>query len=106
MAPHTHIPSFIMRIFNAENITRCTELCRKTKALDCQNHAICEPTCEEAFGMSECSQQLGAFLSCSMDATLTAFECSDEGTPSLKSGECEAQQKNVAACLEGTFKRR
>jgi hypothetical protein len=78
----------------------CSELCKKTAQLGCSNHSACVPACQRSFDLPLCPAEVTAFLVCANMGGVEAWECSDQGTPALKDGQCDREQEAVIACVD------
>jgi hypothetical protein len=77
----------------------CSALCSQTASLGCSNHSACVPACQRSFDLPVCPAEVTAFLMCANTVGVEAWECSEQGTPALKDGQCDREQEAVIACL-------
>lgn len=79
---------------------KCQSICEKTAAMPCVTASTCIAGCVETYSMPVCRAEFGAMLTCAATTPADGFVCDAPGAPSLKDGECEAEQDRAAGCLE------
>jgi hypothetical protein len=77
----------------------CTTMCRHSIERHCAAAADCVSQCEDAWNGDVCRDTMRRSLSCFAAQSADAWECDDDGLPSLKDGHCDAEQTAHAECM-------
>jgi hypothetical protein len=77
----------------------CASLCSKSQPLKCPAASACIARCERMRAEAVCRDESQAALRCFASTPANAWECNAHGLPSVKDGQCNAEQARVADCL-------
>ncbi len=79
----------------------CAATCARTESLHCRNQPTCVARCEEMRATPVCRAPMQAVLRCFSTLPVSRWECSDDGLPAVKEGECDHEQAAFVRCLGG-----
>lgn len=78
----------------------CEGLCATSRALGCSHADQCLAACAAMQAQELCSARMQIALACFARQPASAWECGEDGLPSLKEGACDAEQEAYVRCVE------
>src|SRR5262249_26771516 len=78
----------------------CAGICDRVRPLGCKHNEGCVAQCREMRQVPTCASEMTAVLGCFGREPVAHWECSEDGTPAIKDGFCDAEQSKFVACVQ------